>query len=1078
MASLVLGAAGALVGSFFGPLGASIGWSVGAALGNALFPQGQTGPRLTDLKLQNSSYGAMIPILYGTVRISGLVMWETDLQEHAQHSGGKGGPEQTSFTYSASFAILLCEGPIGGVLRIWADSRLVWDPSSMDPSDFPFTLYLGTESQLPDPTMEGVEGVGNVPGHRGTAYAVFDTFYLTDYGNRIPSFTFEVFTAGSPIPWRYSTFTPFNLEARAGPGGGGPQSGAIEGGNLVMSYFTDHAPGDDLTDMPTQLLINSYDLDGNLVSNDLDVLVPAPSESNTINVLTLNCLNNPHITYARGAIGFTGAKIINAFYYDGVITAEPVLDISGTVSALAASHALMNMPIFFDDAVFGCGGQTSAWVSKWNAPGGSVLSGTPIAEYALPGAASGSTWTQVIDTITGDVWLAHQHSGVVAYDELIHLDSDLTLIESWAFANFPTGFTGNSGTFTVWNGYFVFTDSGNDVNAYIIEANSTFTLADPGTIPCTLGNTISLGTGLVLVADGIISLQPRSAAVTLGDIVSDLSVRAGLTTDQIDVTELGDLVDGYVIGNQSDVRSLIEPLQSPWPFDPVEHDVVVKFVRRGYEGIAATVSTDDMGAYVWPGEPVEVMETDRLQEVDLPRQVDAVFINKDTDYQNGEQRAQRLITTSQLVATLQLPIVMPNEKAKETCESRLYEAWIERERFKTTLPRKWITLEPSDVVHLGDRMVRIRQKNDGADGIIRVDALATSLQLYLQATPAPPGLGMPGSGGVPPTPPPVLQDTDLLLLDLPLVRDADNPVGFYAAMAGAVQVSWPGATLYKSIDGGSTFNSELVNTTHDTFGDCSTTLGTFGGGNVFDEINSLTVVLSAGSGTLSSVNRLAILNGANMAAVGTVGTTGIRQIEIIQFRDAELIGTLTYKLTGLRRGRRGSEWMIPLHVSGEKFVLLPTATNVNGASAELYLARKYRAVTAGRPLSSAAVVDFTNYGIAALPYGPCDLGGGRQTNDDILLTWKRRTRIGGTWMPFVDVPLSENVEAYQVRIYTDGTYATPIRVVGGVGVIDTTQYTYTAADQTTDFGSPRGRIYWGVSQLGTYSWGTETKGAT
>ena len=53
MASLALGAAGALVGSFFGPLGTSIGWAIGSAVGSALFAKGQDGPRLTDLKLQN-----------------------------------------------------------------------------------------------------------------------------------------------------------------------------------------------------------------------------------------------------------------------------------------------------------------------------------------------------------------------------------------------------------------------------------------------------------------------------------------------------------------------------------------------------------------------------------------------------------------------------------------------------------------------------------------------------------------------------------------------------------------------------------------------------------------------------------------------------------------------------------------------------------------------------------------------------------------------------------------------------------------------------------------------------------------
>ena len=40
--------------------------------------------------------------------------------------------------------------------------------------------------------MEAVEGVGNVPAYRGTAYVVLEDLDLSPYGNRVPQFTFEV----------------------------------------------------------------------------------------------------------------------------------------------------------------------------------------------------------------------------------------------------------------------------------------------------------------------------------------------------------------------------------------------------------------------------------------------------------------------------------------------------------------------------------------------------------------------------------------------------------------------------------------------------------------------------------------------------------------------------------------------------------------------------------------------------------------------------------------------------------------------------------------------------------------------
>lgn len=206
MATLVLGAAGAIAGSFFGPLGASIGWALGSALGSALDPPKSQGPRLTDLKLQGSNYGAPIPIIYAMVRLSGQLIWTTDLVEHKHVTGGKGGPQVTTFTYSASFAVGFCEGPVESVRKVWADSVLVYDASSsVNTGAWPMTIYLGTETQLPDPTMEAELNtdsptIGQVPAHRGMCYIVMTDLELGDYGNRIPSLTAEISSSITRAP--------------------------------------------------------------------------------------------------------------------------------------------------------------------------------------------------------------------------------------------------------------------------------------------------------------------------------------------------------------------------------------------------------------------------------------------------------------------------------------------------------------------------------------------------------------------------------------------------------------------------------------------------------------------------------------------------------------------------------------------------------------------------------------------------------------------------------------------------------------------------------------------------------------
>jgi Putative phage tail protein len=191
MASLVLTVVGTVLG---GPIGGALGAILGQQVDQRLFaPKGQQGPRLSDLKLQGSSYGTRIPKLFGTVRVAGTVIWATDLREtRRQQSNGKGKPKTTYYTYSSSFAVALSARTISRVGRIWADGKLLRGASGDFKSQTGFRLYTGGEGQTVDPLIASAEGIGNAPAYRGLAYAVFEDFQLADYGNRIPSLSFEV----------------------------------------------------------------------------------------------------------------------------------------------------------------------------------------------------------------------------------------------------------------------------------------------------------------------------------------------------------------------------------------------------------------------------------------------------------------------------------------------------------------------------------------------------------------------------------------------------------------------------------------------------------------------------------------------------------------------------------------------------------------------------------------------------------------------------------------------------------------------------------------------------------------------
>ncbi|EAR51072.1 hypothetical protein OG2516_04219 [Oceanicola granulosus HTCC2516] len=208
MATLILGAAGlaagtSLGGSVLGLSSAEIGRAAGAGLGRLidarLFGQGsepvETG-RVDRFRLTGASEGAPIGRVYGQARVAGQVIWASDfLEQGSGGGGGKGAPAQparTDLSYSVSLAVAVCEGVVTRIGRVWADGREV--PAHR----LNMRVYKGTDDQLPDPKIEAVEGAGQAPAYRGVAYVLFEDLPLGQFGNRVPSFSFEVSRPAGP----------------------------------------------------------------------------------------------------------------------------------------------------------------------------------------------------------------------------------------------------------------------------------------------------------------------------------------------------------------------------------------------------------------------------------------------------------------------------------------------------------------------------------------------------------------------------------------------------------------------------------------------------------------------------------------------------------------------------------------------------------------------------------------------------------------------------------------------------------------------------------------------------------------
>ena len=188
-----------------GPTGAQIGFAIGAYAGGVLF--GETienqGPRIEDAKVTTSAYGQLLPIVWGIYPVAGNIIDASPVREvKNEEEVGKGPPQATTKTYSyfGDIDVAICQGEIDNLLQIRANGRIIFDASAdaevVQPEWLKFKLYRGTTTQQPDPTMESVHGVGEVPGYRGVAHIVFEDFPFSEFNNSF-AINFEFLVAVS-----------------------------------------------------------------------------------------------------------------------------------------------------------------------------------------------------------------------------------------------------------------------------------------------------------------------------------------------------------------------------------------------------------------------------------------------------------------------------------------------------------------------------------------------------------------------------------------------------------------------------------------------------------------------------------------------------------------------------------------------------------------------------------------------------------------------------------------------------------------------------------------------------------------
>jgi len=426
--------------------------------------------------------------------------------------------------------------------------------------------------------------------------------------------------------------------------------------------------------------------------------------------------------------------------------------------------------------------------------------------------------------------------------------------------------------------------------------------------------------------------------------------------------------------------------------------------------------------------------------------VNVVFITRLFNYQSSTQYSQREVTSSLDTLTIDLPLVCSDQIAKNIADITLFTGWMGRTGFEFHLPVRYARLEPSDVITITvsgitHRMRIVSTRMTGLS-VMRVQAVAEDVSTFDFYSAPGAGTGLLQGNSIVPA-------TSLEMLDIPAFPGDDSDKGILRLAACGLSEKWSGAALYRSDDNGA--NYTRVNDLNSA-ASIGRTVGVLAAGatTVFDESNTVTVLL-LGASTLQSVTPLAVLNGANAAMIGN---------ELIQYTTATLVEPGKYVLSGLLRGRLGTEWAVSGHMAGDRFVLLDgNLGKMTMANNVIGLPRQYKPVSFGSTLPATNAQSFTYSGVALKPYSPVQIAGLRDGSGNLTLNWVRRTRLGGDWQDGIDVPLNETLEGYEVDIIS-GTDIK--RTIAGLSAPNTT---YSAAEQTTDFGSVQSSVVMDIYQL-------------
>lgn len=371
------------------------------------------------------------------------------------------------------------------------------------------------------------------------------------------------------------------------------------------------------------------------------------------------------------------------------------------------------------------------------------------------------------------------------------------------------------------------------------------------------------------------------------------------------------------------------------------------------------------------------------------------YYDIERDYQPGVQRAPGRPLPGQ-PRTIELPAALGAVAARRLIEEAAQRGQWARETiaWRTT----WIdpAVRPGAIVTL-----------PGQPGVWRVrewEWRSHGVELALMRLSPQPGASLPADPGrVAALPDFTAGASRIAVCELPWDGNPASPVPLILAATSSPSTGWGGCALFVDQGDGTLQPLGPSGRTRATIGLAVSALPA-ASPLLFDRRNQIEIDLVSDDFTLRDATMRQLAMGANRAVLGS---------EIIQFGRAAPLGNRRWQLSGLWRGRGGTETAITSHTVDEDFILLDGAgTPLDPETIGSSPGTRIAAIGLGD--TEAVYAPIALRGIGSRPPSPVHGRLSRHSDGSASLIWTRRARGAWLWADGVETPLNEQREIYDV----------------------------------------------------------------